>query len=333
MKKYFLPILVAIFALGLSASAAYFSVLGLTKLFAGAVVGTAIVCSFIEGAKLIIASVLHQYGKKIGILTNVFLVISLLVAMSITSMGVYGYLTNAYQSTANKLEIIDGKVNVLNLKRERFNSSLASYENEKAEINTVISELTKGLSNNTIQYKDRETGQIITTTSSSTRKILKAQLDDAKIQREKLSKNIETLTDSITKLDIKILDINSNNEVASEIGPLKFIQKLTNVPMEKIINILTLVIVLVVDPLAIVLVIVFNKITEREKKENKNIIQKNDIEKEKPVILEVENLENDIEPESEKEPDIEIQDDNEINQKAINKDLYGDGQKGRKPTE
>jgi len=318
MKKYLLPILVAIFALGLSASAAYFSVLGLTKLFAGAALGTAIVCSFIEGAKLIIASVLHQYGKKLGILTNIFLVLSLIVAMSITSMGVYGYLTNAYQSTANKVEIMEGQTNVLKLKRERYKNSLDSYLKEKSEINNVISELTKGISNNTVQYRDKETNQIITTTSSSTRRVLKAQLDDAKKEREKISINIETLTDSITSLDVKILETNTDDDISSEIGPLKFIQKLTDIPIESIINFLTLVIVLVVDPLAIVLVIVLNKITKSNKVPVKEPEEDMD---ETEYLLSSEANAKHLD-ESLKQISASF---------SSGKDLYGDSLKGRKP--
>ena len=321
MKKYILPTLVAMFALGLSGSAAYFSVLGLTKLFAGAVIGTAVVCSFIEGAKLIIASVIHQYGKKLGIPTNVFLVISLLVAMSITSVGVYGYLTNAYQSTANKVEIMESKTNVLKLKRDRYQNNLNSNIKEKSDINIIINELTKGISNNVIQYRDKETNQIITTTSSSTRRVLKSQLEDAKIEKEKISINIETFTDSITNLDVRIMELNSNDEISSEIGPLKFIQKLTDIPVEKIINILTLIIVLVVDPLAIVLVIVFNKITKRKAEDIESVIPTELTEKE----------------ETEEDIDKSIQEIKESFQskkqsvKDLNSNLYGDSPKGRKP--
>jgi hypothetical protein len=265
--KRILPFLVAIFALGLSASAAYFSVLGLTKMFAGAVLGTAIVCSFIEGSKLIIASVLHQYSKQISWLTKSLLTIFLLLAMAITSMGVYGYLTNAFQSTANQLEVIDGKTKVLAMKRDRFQESLDAYVVEKQQLTESITELSKGLSNNVIEYKDKETGEIIRTTSSSTRRVLTTQLDDAKSQRDKISLKVEALTDSVTKLDITILELNSNEDLAAEIGPLKFITQLTGIEMNRIVNFLTMILVLIVDPLAIVLVIVFNNITKKNTEE------------------------------------------------------------------
>ena len=263
--KILLRILVAIFALGLSVSAAYFSVLGLTKMFAGAVLGTAIVCSFIEGSKLIIASVLHQFRKSLHWFLKGVLVLFLFLSMAITSMGVYGYLTNAFQGTANQLELVAGKTKVIEMKRGRFQESLDSYTLEKTQLAQSITELSKGLSNNVIQYKDKETGQLITTTSSSTRRVLESQLNDSKTQRDKISLKQEALTDSITKLDMQVLNLNNNEELASEIGPLKFITGLTGLDMDVIVNFLTLILVFIIDPLAIVLVVVFNKIGDEEK--------------------------------------------------------------------
>jgi len=265
--KTLLKVLVAFFAVGLSASAAYFSVLGLTKMFAGAVLGTAIVCSFIEGSKLIIASVLHQFSKSLNFAIKGLLTVFLILAMAITSMGVYGYLTNAFQSTANQLEMIDGQTSVLNMKRQRFQESLDGYVSEKKDLAESITELTKGLSNNVIEYKDKQTGEIIRTTSSSTRRTLEKQLEDTKTQRDKITLKVEALTDSVTRLDIEILNLNSNEDLAAEIGPLKFITKLTGFEMDQVVNFLTLILVLIIDPLAIVLVIVFNNISKKEKTE------------------------------------------------------------------
>ena len=155
----------------------------------------------------------------------------------------------------DQLSIVEKQTNVIELKRERFSESLDGYIIERQQLSESISELTKGLSNNTIQYKDRETGEIITTTSSSTRRVLNAQLDDMKEQRNSVSIKMEALTDSITKLDLQILDLESNNEVAAEIGPLRYMSEITGKPMGVIVNWFTLLIVFVFDPLAIIMVI------------------------------------------------------------------------------
>ena len=100
-------------------------------------------------------------------------------------------LHRTYQTTFfDQLTIVDKQV-VVQMKRDRFSESLEGYKIERVQLSESISELTKGLSNNTIQYKDRETGEIITTTSSSTREGFKHQLDDMKEQRNSVSIKME----------------------------------------------------------------------------------------------------------------------------------------------
>ena len=124
-----------------------------------------------------------------------------------------------------------------------------------------------GISNNKIQYTDT-LGRIITTQSSSTRKLLTRELETAVQSRSEINIKIEQLTDSITKLDLQVLDLESNNEVAAEIGPLRYMAELTGKPMNVIVNWFTLLIVFVFDPLAIAMVIALNKLIGRNKNGN-----------------------------------------------------------------
>jgi len=153
---------------------------------------------------------------------------------------------------------VDKEVELIDLKKGRFEENRTYYLSEKEALDQSISDLRAGLANNVIQYKDKETGQIITTTSSSTRRALQKELDEAVESRNEISQKLEVVTDSITSLEIKRLDVQSNSEVASELGPLKYISELTNTPMSKVVNILMLVIIFVFDPLAISLVIAAN---------------------------------------------------------------------------
>jgi hypothetical protein len=185
-------------------------------------------------------------------------------------MGIYGFLSAAYQETATKSGIIDREINVINLKRERFIENRDYLLEEKKSLDGSVNSLRDGLANNVVQYKDRETGEIITTTSSSTRKVLERQLDDALDRRDKISENLESVTDSISSLDIKILEIQSNTDLAGELGPLKYLSELTQVPMNEIINYLLLIIIFVFDPLAISLVIAANFLFSKLGKDENN---------------------------------------------------------------
>ena len=258
MKKYF-PYIVLIAALTLASSAAYYSVYGISKLFSAAAVAVAVMAGTLEASKLIAATYLHRYWKKINFLLKFYLTTAVIILMIITSIGIYGFLTAAYQTTANELFVMDKEIAVIEMKKSRYQEQLDGYVDEKNQLTNSITELTKGLSNNKVQWKDKETGQILTSTSSSTRRVLKAQLDDFKIQRNNVNKKIESLTDSVTKLDIQILDIQSNSTVTNEIGPLKYVSELLDQPMNQVVNWFILIFIFVFDPFAIVLLISANK--------------------------------------------------------------------------
>ena len=267
MERKVLPYLVALSALSVSLSAAFYSVIGLSKMFAGASIQVAIMAGSLEIAKLVIASLLYQYWSRLNALLKVYLTIAVGILMIITSGGIYGYLSSAYSETSNKLEVIDKNVAVYDLKRDRFSVQLEDIRTERNSLAESIKELSKGLSNNVIQYKD-EDGNIITTTSSATRKVLERQLNDSKAQRDKLSSTEEALVDSITRIDIIKLDIETDSDIAAEIGPLKYIAKLTDKTIDQVVNWFIIALMLVFDPLAVALVIAANTIFYNTKKED-----------------------------------------------------------------
>lgn len=308
IKKFFFPTLVALSALSVSVSAAFYSVTGLSKLFAGASLEVIIMASSLEVSKLIIASLLYNYWDTVNRLLRVYLSIALLVLVIITSMGIYGFLSSAYQETATRSEIMNKEIAVLELKKKRYVEDRDYYMQEKESLSQNISELRKGLSNNVIEYRDRETGRIIRTQSSETRKTLQSQLDKAIVNKEETSNKLESLNDSISSLDIRILEVENQSDVASELGPLEYLSGLTNKPMDVIINILLLVIIFVFDPLAISLVIAanfaFSQAKMPEKKNEKTQEEDSEEDDMESFLVEDEedNEEHDLE-ETEEQPD------------------------------
>jgi hypothetical protein len=91
--------------------------------------------------------------------------------MLITSAGIYGFLTSAYQTTADQLTVLDKQTEVVNLKKNRFEEQISEFKLEKEQIINQYLIYQKGYQTNVIQYKDAD-GNIITTTSSATRKSL-----------------------------------------------------------------------------------------------------------------------------------------------------------------
>ena len=245
MKDKLLPYIIVFSALFVSSSAVFYSVYGLSQLFAGASKAVIIMASSLEIAKLVVASLLYQYWGEINKLLRLYLTIACITLMLITSGGIYGFLSGAYQSTATKSELMDKHTLMLQTKQNRFSEQL---DTEKE----LVVYYTEALSNPTmIQYIDRETGQLVTTTSSRQRKLMTDQLNEVK-------NNTYKLNDSISVYDMKILEKEVSNEEARELGPLKYVAKSLGVEMDKVVNYFLLLIVCVFDPLAVSLVIAAN---------------------------------------------------------------------------
>ena len=258
IQERIFPFIIATSALSVSASAAFYSISGLSKLFAGAALAVIIMTTSLEIAKLVIASLLYQYRKTIPKLLKYYLTVAAVILVLITSMGIYGFLSAAYQETAAKAGSIDAQISLIETKRDNVKEQLAVYSDEKTSINTAVTELRSGLSNNKIQYKDRETGQIINTTSSSTRRALERQLDQAILRQTEINTKVDGLNERLFEYETEIVEVTINNDIAGELGPLKYLSGLTGTPMDKIINYLLLTIIFVFDPLAIALVIAAN---------------------------------------------------------------------------
>jgi len=266
MKQFF-PILILIAALSLATVAAYYSVFGISKLFSSQASAVILMAAILEASKLITASYLERFWKTIHWLRKTYLITALVALMGITSLGIYGFLVSAYQETAYKMQAVDKQVEVQTKKRDRYKQQIVDISKEQQDINAQIIELSESLGNNVIQYTNSE-GQLITTQSSATRKIIQQQLDAQTSRRDSLTLKQDILNDSITKFDLDILDLETNSEVAAEIGPLKYVASITGKDTDQVVNWFILVFIFVFDPLAVMLLISANKIFYENSKKN-----------------------------------------------------------------
>jgi Skp family chaperone for outer membrane proteins len=271
IQERIFPFVIALAALSVSASAAFYSVTGLSKLFAGASFEVMIMAGSLEAAKLVIASLLYQYRKTLPKVLKGYLTAACLVLILITSMGIYGFLSAAYQETASKSGMVDAEIVLIETKRDNVSKQLETYNLEKENLDKAIADLRKGLANNVITYTD-ENGNQVTTTSSSTRRALERQLDQSNERQSNLNTKIDELNTQLFNYENEILEVKSSSDIAGELGPLKYLSGLTGWPMDKIINILLLIIIFVFDPLAIALVVAANYAFEQLKVKRKENI-------------------------------------------------------------
>ena len=267
MNDKLLPWFLLFCALGLSSTAAYYSVSGLATIFTGVTIPIIIMGGFLEISKIVTATYLHNAWKNTYFGLKWSLTLFLLVLMVITSLGIYGLLSKGFQENISGLEIDTKRISNIEVKKERYIETKNEYIIEKESSNKDISQLRNSLATGTMtQYKDRESGEIITVRSSSARKTFETQLALALEERNRISLKVEALNDSITNLDLKVLDMQVESETEGELGVIKYVNEITDIPIKKVANIFILMIIFVFDPLAILLVIATNQSFKNLKK-------------------------------------------------------------------
>lgn len=265
MKKYIFPFLISLSALSLAGVGAFFSVTGLSKLFGGAPTAVIVMASVLEFSKVITASLLHRYWNVFKIWYKAFLMFVVAVVMIITSAGIYGFLSNAYATTSGKLQNIDAQVQMVEQKKSIVNSEIIRLQENKA----IKSDRIKSLTTLRSQQESR-VDSLYNRKQGASAKRVEIQIEQANNEMSKSSIEIDTLNNRIQKqyteisaLDMEIMNI-KNNDVSKEVGPLKYIAKLTGKDMDSVVNFFMMLLIFVFDPLAIALVIAMNIVFKRE---------------------------------------------------------------------
>ena len=245
-------------ATAVAGTGAYFSVTGLGVLFSGASTAVIVMASALEFAKLVTASYLEQKWRETTLFLKVYLTSAVFILMLITSAGIFGYLSNAFQQQNIKLQQIDREILVFQTKIDQNTSQIEQLSTQISESNknqTTI--LGKGKVNNrllrSIDNKDRQIGKI-------NDKISKFQEDNAKNNEE------------INKIRLNNLDLEK------EVGGFKFVAQAFDVELDKVVKWFMFLIVFVFDPLAIALVLALNKLLKENKpkiEENEPLVEKN----------------------------------------------------------
>ena len=261
------PFLIAFSALSVSTSAAFYSVSGLSKLFAGASLEVIIMAGSLEFAKLVTASLLYQYWDTINKTLRTYLSIATVVLVLITSMGIYGFLSAAYQETYSKLSAVENQKGFIQQKIDFYQNDVTRYDTEIERISSNISTLSNAKAS-TIQVRDTSvSGGFRQTISTTELRMAQSRINVEEKNRKMAQSKRIVASDSLQKFQLQVLELDNNTEVAGELGPLQYLSSLTGYSMDKIINWLLLIIIFVFDPLAISLVIAANFAFEQLKDE------------------------------------------------------------------
>jgi len=261
MKDWFFIIILGILAVALAGTAAFFSITGLAKLFVGAATAIIILGSILEVAKLIIISYLHQYWKKINVFAKIYSIAAVLALMFITSVGIYGFLSSGYSKTSVDLKKMDSEIALIENKKElkekevaRFDLDITAKRGRISDLSSVRKQQETRLDSlyNKGWYRSAKKTETI---------IEKADSDISKLYAEinTITATIQSLNEQVNEFDIQILEAN-NGELMGDVGPLKYISKITGLPMDNVVNYLMIILMFVFDPLAVMMVIAVNSI-------------------------------------------------------------------------
>ena len=258
IKRNIFPTIIALSALSVSGSAAFYSVSGLSKLFAGATFEVIIMAGSLEVAKLVIASLLYQYWDTINKLLRGYLTIACIILVLITSMGIYGFLSAAYQETYQKLIVNENQIEFLENKAKFYEDDVLRYDTELERISGNISTLSNAKATS-IQVRDTSAvGGLRSTVSTAELRLAQSRIGIEEENRKEVNAKRTVAADSLQSIKLDILSLQNSSDTVGELGPLQYLSGLTQTPMDKIINILLLIIIFVFDPLAISLVVAAN---------------------------------------------------------------------------
>lgn len=232
-------ILLVIVTLAIASAAAYFSVYGLAQLFSGAMWSVVIMGSSIEAGKLVAASFLYRYWTKIGLALKSFLLASVAIVMIVTSVGIFGFLTSAYQKDTLPLQEMEQRIVLL--------------QEEKAELTDrkiAIDRQVESVSANRVLSKDRLTRTF-------------------QVERNQIDERLTTVNNELTTLKTDQLN------VKAKVGPVMLLAEVFGSDPNKAVLWFILILIVVFDPLAIALTIATNIAfrvhrEEQEAKEKQN---------------------------------------------------------------
>jgi hypothetical protein len=237
-------------AIALSCIAAFYSIAGLVAIFAAAAIPIMVMGSILEVSKLVVASWLYRNWKEVPQLFRVYFTIALIILMTLTSMGIFGFLSKAHLDQAVPTGDVSSKLSLID---ERLKT-------EKETINEARKTLSQ-LDNQVDQTISRTTGATDDSGVSRSISIRKGQARE----RKSLYATIEASQKQIAKLNEERQPVASQlRKVEAEVGPIKYIaaliygDSLDQSLLEKAVRIVILMIVAVFDPLAVLMLVAVN---------------------------------------------------------------------------
>jgi hypothetical protein len=249
--------LVALSALFVAGCAAFFSIKGLIVLFAGSSLAVGIMASSLEIGKLVAASFLHTYWKDIRLALKFYLCTAVFVLMCITSLGIFGFLTSAYQTHAGTVNTFETKITALVAEQGTINQTIQ----ENASRLKTLADLRVDQ-----EQRVKDAGNIKAPREQAYKAIAEAN-EQIKQKEETIGKD----RDRLVAIEKELAEIKSSMSTSTDIGSFKFIASAMNATVDEAVRYFIFALIAVFDPLAVALVLCWNKLlADRVKKKEQD---------------------------------------------------------------
>jgi hypothetical protein len=230
---------------------------GLGVLFSGASTAVMVMAGSLEFAKLVAATYLKQMWDEIKGFNKWYLTIAVGILMIITSAGIFGYLSNAFQAQSLQLQQVDREVLVFTTKIEQNNSQIIQLNTQLGQLSTTQS---------TILEKGKVNSRLL------------RSIDNKDKQVATINGKISTLQDENAKNNEKINEIKIKNlDLEKEVGGFRFIAEAFGIELKNVVKFFIFLIVIVFDPLAIALIIAFNGLIGKKKEKTPDFSDLDDL--------------------------------------------------------
>ena len=254
---------VGLSALLVAGSAAFFSVFGLSSLFAGARLSVIIMAGSLEFGKLVAASFLYRFWNDVNKLLRTYMTIGVIILVLITSAGIFGYLSNAYQGATLGFEKQSTELIALEDRLEQLEEDKVFL---KEELEEQVDDLPENFRTARRQLRESYNTQI-----------------------QKVNQDILDLKSKMSDLELNLI------ETGIDVGPAIYLARAFDTEIDTVVKFFIFVLIFVFDPLALSLVLAFNHMIERDEKEKDSIEKMYDMYSKKKFKRDVEKEKIDIE--------------------------------------
>lgn len=237
-----------------AACAAFFSVQGIASLYSDQYVAVCIMATSLEVAKLAAATFLHKFWNNTGKILKTYLSISVAILMMVTSLGIYGFLTSAYQKNHAQVELSQSKQDIY---KDKNNFIQKEIETLNSRINTL----------NEVRLAQEKR---LPSMSRISAKPIYDDIERANKEILTARERVDSLSNQLLETNNSIIDLKVKDTEHHDIGTLQFVANVLGLQISQVVNWFTLIIVIVFDPLALCLVLAFSTLNKKEEQEERD---------------------------------------------------------------